>query len=80
MSRAELEDITQDLIARVKSPLQTALEAANMTIVSIKKKCKTLCVLFTIFIFKDDIKSVILVGGGVRVPAIQDQLNNFVGR
>ncbi|KAG1467564.1 hypothetical protein G6F56_004344 [Rhizopus delemar] len=60
VSRAELEDITQDLIARVKSPLQTALEAANMTI--------------------DDIKSVILVGGGVRVPAIQDQLNNFVGR
>ncbi|KAI9282196.1 heat shock protein 70 family [Sporodiniella umbellata] len=60
VSRAELESITQDLVARVNLPLQAALDAANMTI--------------------DDIKSVILVGGGVRVPAIQNQLNDFVGR
>ncbi|CEG73106.1 hypothetical protein RMATCC62417_08549 [Rhizopus microsporus] len=59
VTRTELENISKDLIARVKVPLQTALLAANMTM--------------------DDIKSVILVGGGVRVPAVQSQLNDFVG-
>ncbi|KAG0745224.1 hypothetical protein G6F57_009218 [Rhizopus arrhizus] len=59
VSRSELEDMIRDLIARVKAPLQTALQAANMSI--------------------DDVKSVVLVGGGVRVPSIQSQLSDFVG-
>lgn len=33
VTRAELEDICKDLIARVRNPLQTALDAANMTVV-----------------------------------------------
>ncbi|GAN04334.1 hsp70 family chaperone [Mucor ambiguus] len=59
VTRAELEDICKDLIARVRNPLQTALEAANMTV--------------------DDIQSVVLVGGGVRVPSVQKQLVDLVG-
>jgi hypoxia up-regulated 1 len=59
VTRAELESICKDLIARVRSPLQTALDAANMTV--------------------DDIQSVVLVGGGVRVPSVQKQLMDLVG-
>ncbi|CEP13674.1 hypothetical protein [Parasitella parasitica] len=59
VTRAELENICKDLIARVSNPLQTALDAANMTV--------------------DDIQSVVLVGGGVRVPSVQKQLVDFVG-
>ncbi|KAL9545249.1 hypothetical protein PS6_008325 [Mucor atramentarius] len=59
VTRAELEDICKDLIARVRNPLQTALDAANMTV--------------------DDIQSVVLVGGGVRVPSVQKQLMDLVG-
>ncbi|GAA5804422.1 hypothetical protein HPULCUR_009915 [Helicostylum pulchrum] len=59
VTRVELEDICKDLIARVRSPIETALEAANMTV--------------------DDIQSVVLVGGGVRVPSVQSQLVNLVG-
>ncbi|KAG2214044.1 hypothetical protein INT46_004959 [Mucor plumbeus] len=59
VTRAELENICKDLIARVRSPLQTALDAANMTV--------------------DDIQSVVLVGGGVRVPSVQKQLMDLVG-
>ncbi|EPB81765.1 hypothetical protein HMPREF1544_11515 [Mucor circinelloides 1006PhL] len=59
VTRAELEDICKDLIARVRNPLQTALDTANMTV--------------------DDIQSVVLVGGGVRVPSVQKQLMDLVG-
>lgn len=59
VTRAELEDICKDLIARVNYPIETALQAANMTV--------------------DDIKSVVLVGGGVRVPSVQGQLVGLVG-
>lgn len=37
VSRSELEDMIRDLIARVKAPLQTALQAANMSIVRMIK-------------------------------------------
>ncbi|OBZ86090.1 Hypoxia up-regulated protein 1 [Choanephora cucurbitarum] len=59
VTRAQLEDICQDLIARVKNPIETALKAAKMTV--------------------DDIQSVVLVGGGVRVPSVQKQLIDLVG-
>ncbi|RCH82779.1 Hypoxia up-regulated protein 1, partial [Rhizopus stolonifer] len=59
VTRTQLEEICQDLIARVKSPIEVALEAANMTV--------------------DDIQSVVLVGGGVRVPSVQQQLIDLVG-
>ncbi|KAI7901695.1 Hsp70 protein-domain-containing protein [Cokeromyces recurvatus] len=59
VTRAQLESICQDLIARANNPIATALEAANMTV--------------------DDIQSVVLVGGGVRVPSIQKQLVDLVG-
>ncbi|KAI7883842.1 heat shock protein 70 family [Mucor mucedo] len=59
VTRAELENICKDLIARVRSPIEDALKAANMTV--------------------DDIDSVVLVGGGVRVPSVQGQLVDLVG-
>lgn len=38
VTRAELEDICKDLIARVRNPIETALKAANMTVVRINLK------------------------------------------
>lgn len=43
VTRTELENISKDLIARVKIPLQTALLAANMTMVKSKAVDTTRC-------------------------------------
>ncbi|KAF9412538.1 hypothetical protein BGZ94_001010 [Podila epigama] len=59
VTRAELEALSQDLIDRVRGPIDVALKEANMKIA--------------------DIQSLVLVGGGVRTPAIQASLANIVG-
>lgn len=59
ISRAELEELSQDLFDRVRGPIDAALTSANMKL--------------------DDIQSLVLVGGGIRVPAIQANLAAVVG-
>lgn len=59
VTRAELESLCQDLLARVDTPIKTVLAASNM---------KT-----------SDISSLVLVGGSVRVPAVQKILKKTIG-
>ncbi|KAF9585248.1 Hypoxia up-regulated protein 1 [Lunasporangiospora selenospora] len=59
VTRAELEDMSKDLLARVGGPIDAALSDANMKL--------------------SDIQSLVLVGGGVRVPSIQANLASIVG-
>ncbi|GJJ71741.1 hypoxia up-regulated 1 [Entomortierella parvispora] len=59
VTRAELEDLTKDLLSRVGGPIDVALAEAKMKLT--------------------DIQSLVLVGGGVRVPAVQANLANIVG-
>ncbi|KAG0332948.1 hypothetical protein BG004_001029 [Podila humilis] len=59
VTRAELEELSKDLIERVRGPIDVALKEANMKI--------------------GDIQSLVLVGGGVRVPAVQASLASVVG-
>ncbi|KAF8977992.1 hypothetical protein BGZ46_006966, partial [Entomortierella lignicola] len=59
VSRAELEDLSKDLFARVRGPIDAALKESNMKL--------------------SDIQSLVLVGGGIRVPAVQSSLATIVG-
>ncbi|KAF9287722.1 hypothetical protein BGZ88_008480 [Linnemannia elongata] len=59
VTRAELEDLTKDLLDRVRGPIDAALTEANMKL--------------------DNIQSLVLVGGAVRVPSIQTNLAAIVG-
>ncbi|KAG0290998.1 hypothetical protein BGZ98_003209, partial [Dissophora globulifera] len=59
VTRAELEDLSKDLLTRVRGPIDAALSEANMKLA--------------------DIQSLVLVGGGVRVPAVQSNLAAIVG-
>jgi len=59
VSRADLEDLTKDLLTRVRGPIDIALAEAKMKL--------------------SDIQSLVLVGGGVRVPAVQSNLADIVG-
>ncbi|KAG0360439.1 hypothetical protein BG005_010662 [Podila minutissima] len=59
VTRAELEELSKDLIERVRGPIDVALKEANMKV--------------------SDIQSLVLVGGGVRVPAVQASLASVVG-
>ncbi|KAI8597075.1 heat shock protein 70 family [Dissophora ornata] len=59
VTRAELEDLSKDLLARVRGPIDVALAEADMKLA--------------------DIQSLVLVGGGVRVPAVQANLAAIVG-
>ncbi|KAG0005128.1 hypothetical protein BGZ79_006702 [Entomortierella chlamydospora] len=59
ITRAELEALSEDLLARVRGPIDTAMKESNMKL--------------------SDIQSLVLVGGGVRVPAVQANLAAIVG-
>ncbi|KAF9286428.1 hypothetical protein BGZ68_002900 [Mortierella alpina] len=59
VTRAELEALSKDLLARVRGPIDAALEEGNKTL--------------------GDIQSLVLVGGGVRIPSIQANLAAIVG-
>ncbi|KAF9979754.1 hypothetical protein BGZ65_006061, partial [Modicella reniformis] len=59
ITRAELEELSKDLFSRVRGPIDSALNSANMKL--------------------DDIQSLVLVGGGIRVPAVQASLAGIVG-
>ncbi|KAI8923615.1 Hsp70 protein-domain-containing protein [Entophlyctis helioformis] len=59
VTRKELEDLCQDLFARVAKPLDDVLASAQLSL--------------------SDIEAVVLVGGGVRIPAIQAALGKAVG-
>ncbi|KAF9115420.1 hypothetical protein BGX27_007920 [Mortierella sp. AM989] len=59
VTRAELEELSKDLFARVRGPIDAALNDSNMKL--------------------SDIQSLVLVGGGVRVPAVQSNLAAIVG-
>ncbi|KAI1316575.1 hypothetical protein EDD11_009840 [Mortierella claussenii] len=59
ITRAELEDLSKDLLARVRGPIDAALADGGMKLA--------------------DIQSLVLVGGGVRVPAVQANLAAIVG-
>ncbi|KAF9923520.1 hypothetical protein FBU30_006442 [Linnemannia zychae] len=59
VTRAELEELSKDLIDRVAGPIDVALTEANMKL--------------------DNIQSLVLVGGGVRIPSIQARLAEVVG-
>jgi hypoxia up-regulated 1 len=60
VSREKLLELSADLMERVTSPVQAALNSASMTMESIDQ--------------------VILVGGGTRVPKVQELLQQFVGQ
>ncbi|KAF9105412.1 Hypoxia up-regulated protein 1 [Mortierella sp. GBA35] len=59
VTRVELEDLSKDLLERVRGPIDAALTEGNMKL--------------------ENIQSLVLVGGGVRVPSIQSNLAAIVG-
>ncbi|KAF9978678.1 hypothetical protein BGZ73_001033 [Actinomortierella ambigua] len=59
VTRDDLERLSQDLITRVRGPLDAVLKETNMT--------------------PEQIQSIVLVGGGVRIPAVQASLAGVVG-
>ena len=60
LTRAKLEALVEDLIARTIEPCQTALSDAGLAV--------------------GDIGDVILVGGQIRMPKVQDAVRDFFGR
>ncbi len=60
LSRAKLESMTADLVARSIEPCRQALKDAGLS--------------------KDDVDTVILVGGMTRMPAVQEAVKNFFGK
>uniref|UniRef100_A0A0B7AHG5 Hypoxia up-regulated protein 1 n=1 Tax=Arion vulgaris TaxID=1028688 RepID=A0A0B7AHG5_9EUPU len=60
VSRVELEDMTQDLTARVTRPIEEALKVSEITL--------------------PEITEVILMGGGTRMPKVQEILMKYLGR
>ena len=60
LTRAKLEALVEDLIARTIEPCRTALADAGLSV--------------------GDISDVILVGGQIRMPKVQDAVRDFFGR
>ncbi len=60
LTRAKLEALVEDLIARTIEPCRTALADAGLSV--------------------GDIKDVILVGGQIRMPKVQEAVRDFFGR
>ena len=60
VTRAKLEALVEDLIARTIEPCRTALSDAGLSV--------------------GDISDVILVGGQIRMPKVQDAVRDFFGR
>ena len=60
VTRAKLEALVEDLIARTIEPCRTALSDAGLSV--------------------GDIGDVILVGGQIRMPKVQDAVRDFFGR
>jgi len=60
LSRAKLESICGDLLARLEAPCRTALKDAGLT--------------------ASDIDEVILVGGMIRMPAVQEKVEAIFGK
>ena len=60
LTRAKLEALVEDLIARTIEPCRTALSDAGLSV--------------------GDISDVILVGGQIRMPKVQEAVRDFFGR
>ena len=60
LTRAKLEALVEDLVARTIEPCRTALTDAGLSV--------------------GDIKDVILVGGQIRMPKVQEAVRDFFGR
>ena len=60
LTRAKLEALVEDLIARTIGPCKTALKDADLSV--------------------SDINDVILVGGQIRMPKVQETVQDFFGR
>ena len=60
LTRAKLEALVEDLVARTIEPCRTALADAGLSV--------------------GDIKDVILVGGQIRMPKVQEAVRDFFGR
>ena len=60
VTRAKLESLVEDLIARTIEPCKTALKDAGLSV--------------------SDINDVILVGGQIRMPKVQEAVQNFFGK
>ncbi|XP_055866156.1 hypoxia up-regulated protein 1-like isoform X2 [Biomphalaria glabrata] len=60
VTRAELEELTQDLFDRVTKPIEEALKLSDITL--------------------PEITEVILMGGGTRMPKVQEILMKYLGR
>lgn len=82
VTRAELESLCGDLLDRVDAPIKTVLEAAKMKNVRRAKGCKLFFDLrkLTWSLLQSDVNSLVLVGGSVRVPAVQKILKKTIGR
>jgi len=59
ISRATFEELTHDLLERSVTPIQQALNSANLTL--------------------SDIDQIELIGGGMRIPKVQEMLRSFFG-
>ena len=57
ISRATFEELTHDLLERSVTPIQQALNSANLTL--------------------SDIDQIELIGGGMRIPKVQEMLKDF---
>ncbi len=60
LTRAQFEQLCSDLLARIKKPVEQALEDAKVS--------------------TGDINEVILVGGSIRMPMVQDLVQKMIGK
>lgn len=85
VTRAELESMSKDLLDRIRGPIDTVLKTAKMKVV-----CLVLFIHKSVISFdsilnwhyetpQSDIQSLVLVGGSVRIPAVQTILKEIVG-
>jgi hypoxia up-regulated 1 len=59
LTRAHLENLAHDILARAVTPIDAALKAANVTL--------------------EQVHGIELIGGGMRVPKIQEALQTYLG-
>jgi hypoxia up-regulated 1 len=59
LTRAHLENLAHDILARAVTPIDAALQAANVTL--------------------EQVHGIELIGGGMRVPKIQEALQAYLG-
>lgn len=84
VTREELEEMCIDLYDRVGKPVKQALEAADMTMVGIiilyQLQLLWLSLCFSSLSLQGEMDSIILMGGGTRVPRVQETLLSVVNK